>query len=275
MLAGVRVVETTTLLPGPFAGRRLLDLGADVAKVEPPGGDPVKHWNSDGYEALNGDKEVVEIDLTTEDGQSRFQDRVGDADAVVTANRPSTLAKLGLTAPDLHDVRDDLVVVQLLGHSDPERAGHDLTYQVEAGLVGPDDGLPPVTVADLAAAERVATHAVAGLFHRERTGQGSVSRVVAEEVAASWATANGPVVEILRAHPGYDIYACADAHLALACLSPKEWKRLCRRLDEPDWIDRPDGVREALADRLAERPAEAWIDDLDGLPVAVVGSSRP
>lgn len=272
MLDGVGVVEVATLLPGPFAGRRLLDLGADVTKVEPPGGDPVKHWDREGYEALNGDKDVVEIDLTTDDGRDLFRDRVAAADVVVTANRPSTLAKLGLAAPDLHAIRDDLVVVQLLGHADPDRVGHDLTYQVEAGLVGPGDDLPPVVVADLAVAERVATRAAAGLYHRERTGQGSVARVVAEEVAGSWATANRPVVDLLKAHPGYDIYACADGHLAVACLSPKEWEGLCRQLDEPDWIGRPDGVEEALAARLAERPAKAWIKELTGLPVAMLPS---
>lgn len=269
-LDGVAVVEVASFLPGPFAGARLAGLGADVVKVEPPGGDPTEDWSPTAYEALNDAKTVVELDLTGPD-RDRFRDRVVDADVVVTAHRPSTLEKLQLTADDLHAAADGLVVVQLFGHGDRERAGHDLTYQARGGLAGPDAPVTPV--ADLAAGERVATEAVAGLFHRERTGEPSTRAVVAESVARDWADAARPIADVLAGHPGYDVYACRSGHLAVACLEDRHWERLCSRLDEPGWVDRPDGVADALADRLGQRPVEDWLAELDGLPVAGLADS--
>lgn len=262
-LDGVRVVEMATLLPGPYAGARLVDLGADVVKVEPPAGDPAETMLPDGYAALNEGKTVVTLDLRDADDRRRFEERVADGDALVTSNRPSTLDKLDADPDSLHDLNPELVYVHLLGHADGERLGHDLTYQAAAGV--PLDGVPPLPVADLAAAERVVQAVAVGLGD-----PGSVHRVTAETVAREWAEVAAEVHPLLVAEPGYGVFACGDGKpIALGCLEPATREALAEVLG----LDAPDA--EAIEAALAGEDRATWLERFERAGVPAEPVKRP
>lgn len=259
-LDGVDVVEMTTLLPGPFAGMRLVDLGADVVKVEPPGGDPAETMLPEGYQELNAGKTIVELDLRDPDDRADFEERVADADALLTANRPSTLDKLDADPDALHDVNPELVYVHLLGHEDAERLGHDITYQAAGGV--PLDGIPALPVADLAVAERAVQALAAGLHD-----PGSVHRVAAETVVGQWARVGEDLSPALSASPGYGVYTCGDGEpIALGCLEPASYEALAETLGLDELDD------DAIEPALAAKDREAWLSRFEeaGVPAAPV-----
>lgn len=274
LLSGVRVVEMTTLLPGPYAGRLLADRGAEVTKVEPPAGDPTADWLPDIYEALQADKEVVGLDLKTDEGRKELHALIAGADLFVTTNRPATLAKLGADEGTLRDVEPDLVVAQLAGHDDPDRIGHDVTYAAEAGLLDEPPRLMAVPVADLAGAERLVAEATAALLHRERTGEAVKVQVSCTEVARQWARAGRPIGEMLQVVAGYGVYRCADgAWIALGALEQEYFERLLEALERPEWTARDRlALGEEVADRIAEEDRATWEERFadHGVPAAPV-----
>ncbi|MDF1504844.1 CoA transferase [Roseisolibacter sp. H3M3-2] len=138
-LSGVRVVCAAIYVPAPLAARRLLALGAAVAKVEPPGGDPLAALSPGWHAELNADFDVVRLDLKTDAGRAALDARLADADVLLTATRPDALARLGLGWDALHARHPRLCHVAIVGHASPHasRPGHDLTYQAAEGLVAP------------------------------------------------------------------------------------------------------------------------------------------
>lgn len=101
-LAGIRIVSTATNLPGPVAAAMLRDLGATVVKVEPPSGDPLAQVAPDWYSDLCARVDVLRLDLKTGDGRRRLAELLASADLLITASRPASLQRLGLSWPDLH-----------------------------------------------------------------------------------------------------------------------------------------------------------------------------
>jgi len=160
LLAGLRVVTTALNLPGPAACARLRDLGATVTKVEPLSGDPMQGFNAAWYADLHESVNVLGLDLKSTEGRAAMDALLVEADLLVTAQRPSALARLGLGARSLAERFPRLCHVAIVGHAPPEeeRAGHDLTYLAQAGLLSPPS--PPATLyADMAGAERAVTTA--------------------------------------------------------------------------------------------------------------------
>lgn len=282
LLAGVRVVEMTTLLPGPYAGFLLAEMGADVTKVEPPDGDPAEAMSPGAYRVLNGAKDVVRLDLKTDAGTEDLHELVRDADLFLSTNRMATLRKLGADPASLRQVNPDLVVVRLLGHDDEDRIGHDVTYLAAGGLLAAGDtDLPPAPIADLASAERVVSRSLGALVGRDRGGDPATLEVSAEGIAREWATAAGPVQSVLEATPGYGLYRCADGRVvALACLEDRYWERFLGAVDRPGWSKRrqagdPD-LDADVADLLKRRSCREWMavfEEAD-VPAAPVGGLR-
>ena len=169
LLAGLRVATTALNLPGPAACARLRDLGATVDKVEPPAGDPMRQFDARWYARLHEGITVHTLDLKSESGRARLDALLADSDLLVTAQRPSALARLGLGARALAERFPRLCHVAITGHAPPreEEAGHDLTYLAQAGLVTPPH-LPATLFADMAGAERAVTTALALVLARDR-----------------------------------------------------------------------------------------------------------
>lgn len=225
-LDGIRVVSTALNLPGPVACARLRELGATIAKVEPPSGDPFEQFCPAWYRRLHEGVEGGRLDLKSETGRRAMAKLLAGADLLVTAQRASALERLGLDSQRLHDAYPRLCHVAITGHAPPddELPGHDLTYLAEHGLVAPPE-MPLTLFADMAGAERAVSTALALLIARERTGTGSSQSVALADAAAALAQ---PLHEGLTrkgallggGFAGYNLYAARAGWVAVAALEP-------------------------------------------------------
>jgi alpha-methylacyl-CoA racemase len=276
-LAGLVVVDLTRYLPGPFASRELLRLGARVVRLQPPGGDPLRELAPAWHDALNAGKESVELDLKAD--PERGRELCAGADVILESFRPGVVERLGI-GPD--DLPPTVVYCSITGFGpDDLRAGHDLNYQGWAGLLEDTaPALPPVQVADVAAGSLGAvTRILAALLERERTGQGAhltVSLTHGAHELAAHRLGGEPFPRLLTGGLAcYRIYATADGrHLTVAALEPKFFRRLCELLGRPELAERQyEQDQEPLADELAElfaaRPLATWLELFDREDVSV------
>ncbi len=306
-LSGWRILDCSLLLPGPFASLRLQQMGAEVVKVEPPGGDGAAQLGSGQnteepsapswfYRMLNDGKRVVTLDLKSETGRAAFLAEVERSDALIEGFRPGTLARLGL-APELLWARQPrLVIVSIVGFASDgplaPYAGHDLTYQAWAGLLAPhgdEGGAVPtpawsnLQVADLfAGAMHAALALVAAVHHARSTGKGCHIEVPMTETllaSAPFAHAERHLAEeerglLVGAVPCYAVYRAADGRfLAVGALERKFWQRFCDALGHPEWIpqqfDRSGRIRQVVAAVVATAPQATWRDLLVPLDCCV------
>jgi alpha-methylacyl-CoA racemase len=276
-LDGLLVVDLTRYLPGPFASRELLRLGARVVRLQAPGGDPLYELAPAWHEALTAGKETVEIDLKAEPERGRAV--CAEADVVLESFRPGVAERLGVGPGDLPE---RVVYCSITGFGPDElRAGHDLNYQGWAGLLADTaPAMPPVQIADLAAgALGAVTRILAALLERERTGHGArltISLTHGAHELAAHRLGGEPVPRLLTGGLAcYRIYATADGRfLTVAALEPRFFSRLCELLGRPELTDRQyDTEQEPLADELAElfaaRPLATWLELFDGEDVSV------
>jgi alpha-methylacyl-CoA racemase len=281
VLEGTLVVDFTRQLPGPFASRELLELGARVIRVDPPGGDPMRTMAPDWYAALNAGKESVTIDLKREPQEGRAL--CADADVVLEGFRPGVAARLGV-GPD--DMPERVVYCSItgfgLGGRHEQRAGHDLNYLGWAGVLADTAPvLPPTQIADLGAGSLTAvTRILAALLERERTGRGAhivVSMTHGAHRFVAHRIGGDPIPRLLTGGLAcYAIYETADGrHLTVSALEEPFFLRLCELLGRPELSGRQfdPGAQDELADVLAEsfrgRSLSDWLDLFDGEDVAV------
>jgi alpha-methylacyl-CoA racemase len=262
-LTGVRVLDLSRLLPGPFATMILAGLGADVIKVEDLDGGDYMRWMPplrDGagamFTAINRDKRSLSLDLKSKRGRELFLDLAARSNVVLESFRPGVMDRLGLGMTALHERNPRLVVCSITGFGqdgpDRLRAGHDLNYLARAGVLSitgtSDRGptTPGVQMADIGGGAQSAVIAIlAALRGAERTGMGSHCDVSMLDGMLSWMSPHiasaeaggdaGPAAMMLNgAHPCYRTYRCADGWITVAALEPKFWARLCDLLDVGD-----------------------------------------
>jgi crotonobetainyl-CoA:carnitine CoA-transferase CaiB-like acyl-CoA transferase len=250
----------------------LRDLGATVVKVEPPGGDPLSWAAPLWYAELREGMEVVRLDLKSSAGRGRLDDLLARADVLVTSTRPAALQRLGLSWADLHARHPRLCNVAIVGYAVPREglAGHDLTYQAEAGLVTPP-GMPRTLVADLSGAQRAVIAVLGLLLARERSGEASCTTIALAACATLFAEPlrhglTSPTGLLGGAAAAYNLYPTRDGWVAVAALEPHFRAALAREL----CVDVDD--RAALAQALEARSALEWERwaEARGLPLAVV-----
>jgi len=237
MLSHLRVVALATNIPGPLAAARLRRLGASVVKIEPERGDQLAFAARAWYEEIVTGMDVVTLDLRAPDASARLDELLREADVLLTALRASALASAGLNWESVHERYPRLCYVSLTGEAPPndDRAGHDLTYQARAGTIAPP-AMPRVLIADMAAAERVATAALALVLRRERNGESGFANVSITEVAMEFAR---PYEHGLTPEGGvlggglatYKIYPARQGWIAVAALEPHFAQRLQAMLD--------------------------------------------
>jgi alpha-methylacyl-CoA racemase len=279
-LSGMLVVDFSRYLPGAFASRELLELGARVVCVEPPGGDPMRSTAPAWDAALRVGKESLEVDLKQDPAPAL--DLMREADVVLESFRPGVASRLGI-GPEHAPERTVYCSITGfgLGGRHEQRAGHDLNYLGWAGaLWDTSPALPPVQIADLAAgALGAVTKILAALLERERTGRGG-------HVVVSMTHGSHRLVEHRLGGDGvprmltgglacYRIYETADGrHLTVAALEPAFFGRLTELLGRPELADRQfDADQEALATELAAIlkacPLAEWLDLFDAEDVCV------
>jgi len=234
-LTGVRVLSLALNLPGPAALLRCRQLGADCMKLEPPGGDPMAHYNKAAYAALHQGVAVHAADLKTEAGQAQLHAELEKTDVLLTSFRPSALGKLKLDWATLHARHPALSQVAIIGApgARAEEPGHDLTYVAESGLVTGTE-LPPTLYADMGGALFAAEAVLQATLHaRSAAGAQGVFLEVALNASADWLALprtwglTRPEGAVGGAHAGYRVYPCADGRVAVAALEPHFADRLC------------------------------------------------
>ncbi len=274
-------MDLSLYLPGPFASRELLELGARVVRLLPPAGDPMADVAPAWHEALNAGKETVLLDLKDEPERGRAV--CAEADVVLESFRPGVVERLGVGPGDLPE---SVVYCSFTGfgsqgrHAD--RAGHDLNYQGWAGLLADTaPAIPPTQIADLAAGALMGvTRILAALLERTRTGRGAhlvVSLTHGAHRLVSHRLGGDPVPRMLTGGLAcYGMYATADGrHLTVGALERRFFARLCELLELKELIDRqfdPDSqeaLRGALAERIGQKPLADWLELFDGEDVSV------
>ena len=266
-LQGYRVLDLSQYLPGPYATRLLADLGADVIKIEPPGGDPMRTFlflDDDGisplYKQVNAGKTVVQLNLKSESGQASFTELVKSADVLLESYRPGVMSRLGFGPDFLRSLNPRLIHCALSGYGQEgpasQRAGHDLTYMALSGMLHhigtletPVIPFPPVS--DYASGQHASSMILAALLHRERKGEGCYIDASIFETVLSWQSfGQAGVGRSGRAFdPGhglitggmacYQIYRTADQKfVVLGALEEKFWQAFCTSIERPEWISR-------------------------------------
>ena len=274
------VVDLTRYLPGAFASRELLRLGARVVRVEAPEGDPMRRTAPAWDEALRRGKESVVCDLKRDAAFARSL--CATADVVLEGFRPGVAERLGLGPADLPAT---VVYCSITGFGGAgrhtARVGHDLNYLGWAGVLEDTaPSPPPIQAADLAAgALRAVTTVLAALVGRERTGRGArivVSMTHGAHELAAHRLGGDPLPRLLTGGLAcYSTYATADGrHLTLAALEPVFFARACELLGRPELVagqyePGQDALREELAAAFSQRPLAEWLTLFDDDEVCI------
>ncbi len=263
---GVRVLDLSWFLPGPLASLLLADMGAEVLKIEPPDGDPMRELGPHDaagtpvfHAAVNAGKTVLRLDLRRPDGRAVFLDLVRGADVLIEGFRPGVMARLGADWPTLREVNPRLIYCSLSGYGAEgplaQVAGHDNNYLATAGVMHRNgEGTPAFLdppVADGAGALFAAMTILGALHARQREGRGchidialadAVMPLQLFQVAAHGADGRVPQPGETYLNGGaayYRTYRCADGrHVTLGAIEPKFWRAFCEAARRPDWTPR-------------------------------------
>jgi crotonobetainyl-CoA:carnitine CoA-transferase CaiB-like acyl-CoA transferase len=272
ILDGIRILDFSRVLAGPFCTMMLADLGAEVVKVERPVlGDETRHWGppwagkgdakqSAYYLSVNRNKYSITLDLKTTEGQQLAHDLALKADVLIENFKVGQMAEYGLDYATLSGVHPSLVYCSLTGYGQTgpyaERPGYDYVIQAQSGLMsitGASDSEPlkvGVAISDVITGLNAANAILAALYHRQQTGQGQHldialldSQLAALVNIASNYLVSGQVPPRLgNAHPNivpYQTFAGADSKFILAVGNDGQFRALCKVIDKPEWQTDP------------------------------------
>jgi crotonobetainyl-CoA:carnitine CoA-transferase CaiB-like acyl-CoA transferase len=286
------VLDLSVWRPGPYATQLLAEIGADVLKVEPPGGDPMRSY-PEVFAGHNANKRSIVLDLKRGEDLNRALELARDADVFVEGFRPGVAARLGVGYEDVRAVAPSIVYCSVSGMGQTGRfrlvPGHDLNYLAWAGALTPDGGEPETSrlpIADLAGGMAAAFAVCAAVVRRQRTGEGDYIDTAMTDVLATWTGAAAPRVKgsetAARGVPGYGLFPTAGGgYLTLGVLTENHfWTSLCDvlclddigQLDFADRMARIDELQSRLRMAIAERDRDELVDELlaADVPVAPV-----
>ncbi len=305
-LTGVRVLDLTRVLAGPFTTMLLSDLGAEVVKLEEPGvGDearrigPFKNGVSTYFISINRGKKGLTLNLKAEAGRRIFLDLLRQADVLVENYRPGVMQKFGLDYATLHPQFPKLVYAACsgFGQTGPyaQRPAYDMIVQGMGGIMsitGELGGSPVrvgVSIGDITAALFTTIGIVAALGHARTTGEGQLVDVamldgqvaiLENAIMRTLVTGEAPGPLGTR-HPSiapFEAFPAADGQVILA-VGTKQWARFCEAIQRPDLTDHPhfatnalraehvEELREILAAITRQKPAAAWIEEMEAIGI--------
>ncbi len=313
-LAGIRVVDLSTVVAGPFATQILAELGAEIVKVEGPGGDILRApgpARSPGMGAAflncNRGKDSVVLDLKQEAGRARFDELVRGADILVHNMRMKAAARLGLDDARLRTINPGLITCAIVGFGQDgpyrNRPAYDDIVQAASGWAdlerraGGEPRYAPTIAADKTASLYVTTAISAALFHRARTGEGQAIEVPMFESMVSFLAVEHLAGLTFRPPLGPSGYArllskhrrpypTRDGHIAVLPYNASHWRAVFRAAGREDWAQEEalgsDAARAAMIDTLYERLAtclardttEAWLSRFAPLDVPCTRVNR-
>lgn len=296
-LAGLKILDFSTLLPGPYATQILADMGAEVLRVESPTRPdllkmmpPMAGKVSAAHAAINRNKDSIAIDLKKPEAKAIISRLLDDYDIVVEQFRPGVMARLGLGYEDLKAEQDKLIYCSITGYGQTgpykDRAGHDINYLALSGLAsysGREETGPVLSgtqIADIAGGSHHAVMAIlAAVIQRSTTGEGAYLDISMSDAALSLHTMFGagalvsgkdPAAgrEMLNGGLFYDYYHTADGrYLSVGSLEPNFATGLLAKLGLQHMLNkiadtRPDAqkeLRQAIQDCIKEQPLEHWL----------------
>jgi alpha-methylacyl-CoA racemase len=294
-LSGLKILDLSMNLPGPYMTWLLAALGAEVVKIEnPSGGDYARALGGEGqnspfFASVNRNKKSVTLNLKRPEGQQIFMELLKQHDVLVEGFRPGTMERLGVgyEVTSTHNPRLIHVSITGYGHEGPYRlrAGHDLNYLSLAGIIGitgtrqGELGVPGIQVADLAGGALLGlTGLLAAVIQREKTGRGqfvdaamfdgsmSMATMVFAGVAAGMEIPEPGKMLLNGRFPCYGLYQTKDAkHMSLGALEPKFWLNFCDAVGRPDLKSAQFGGQETISEVnkiFLERTRDEWLEFL-------------
>ncbi|MHA7602220.1 CaiB/BaiF CoA transferase family protein [Alicycliphilus sp. T452] len=303
-LAGVRVLDFGELVPGPFMTQSLVEMGADVIKIErPPHGDNLRVMSPPLFEALNRGKRFAQFNLKDAQDRQEVLALLDEADVLVENYRPGVMQRLGLGPADMLVRNPQLIYVSVSGYGSDgpwvQRSGHDMNYLATAGVVAlsmtesnpsPFMGVP---YADLGSSVYALAALNAALFQRERTRRGQHLDVSMADCAAHWCNVRTPVLRHIGAddvqasishiqkRPGYGVFRCSDNQaITIAALENHFWQALVQVLDLKDFageafmdhryrVQHVDAINAAVRLAIARLPSCDALERLEAADVPV------
>ena len=307
-LDGIRVLDLTQLLPGPYGSQLLADAGAEVIKIEPPQGDPGRlfgsreGWAGHIFSPVNAGKKSVMLNLKTEEGKEIFYRLVEDADVVFEQFRPGVTERLEIDYETLVEYNDELVYCSLTGYGQDgpyaDRAGHDLNYIGIAGLLdmsrADEDELPTqpgYPIADMTGGLVAAKSIVSALLSRELgNSDGEYLDIAMTDAVLSYAQVEIAMADdgdsprpggtpIAGSVPWYSVYETADGeYMTVAALEPRFWRVFCEAVDREDLrslhlttdTDELAYLRDELRELFATATQEEWCERFAAVPDGTV-----
>ena len=301
-LEGVRVLDLSRVLAGPYATMVLADLGADVIKVEhPERGDDTRQWGppfargeSAYFLSVNRNKRSIGVDLKTEEGLERVKKLAAGSDVVIENLRRGALEKLGLGYEALRETNPGLVYCSITGFGpgkDQDRPGYDFLIQARGGIMGITgfpDGEPTkvgVAIADIVCGLYAATAVLAALHRRSETGEGAHIEVPLFETQLSWLANRAQEYLVSgedkgrmgNAHPTivpYQTFDASDKPIAVAVGNNTQFANLCKAIgreefaqDEryatnPDRVANREDLVEVLQWEFSKKTADEWVEEI-------------
>lgn len=298
-LDGIKVLDLSRVLAGPWCAMVLGDLGADVIKVESPEGDDLRHFGppfekgeSAYFMVVGRNKRCVVADMKTDEGRALVRKLALTADVLVENFREGTLEKFGLAPSDLRKENPGLIVCSVSGYgrasSMSARAGYDFVIQAESGLMSiiGDEDQPPMkvgaAVTDIVAGQYATQGVLAALFHREKTGEGQdidislldgAVTLLANQGAAYLMTGESPK-RLGNDHPTvcpYRPFETSDYPIALAIGANRQFQKLAKAMDlpeiakderfatNPSRVENRAALYEVLEARFITRTRDEWL----------------
>lgn len=298
-LDGIKVLDFSTLLPGPMAGLILAEAGAEVIKIERPGvGEEMRHytprWGGEAvnFAMLNRGKKSLAIDLKAADALERLRPLIEQADVILEQFRPGVMTRLGLGYDAVSRINPRIIYCSITGYGatgpKADVAGHDLNYIGDSGLLalsmGPQDRptIPPALVADLAGGTYPAVvNILLALLQRHQTGRGNHLDIAMTDnmfMLSYWALAQGALEGnwpengeslLTGGSPRYQVYPTRDGgHVAVAALEQKFWERFCDLVNldtglRNDVLD-PAATLKGIATVIASADTQQWKQTFEG-----------
>jgi crotonobetainyl-CoA:carnitine CoA-transferase CaiB-like acyl-CoA transferase len=295
-LDGITILDLTRLLPGAAATMLLANFGAEVIKIEEPGGDyarrmpPLIDGEGAVFRATNRGKKSIVLDLKTADGKATFERLAAQADVLIEGFRPGVMKRLGLDYETLRPLNERLVYVSLTGYGqtgpNAGMAGHDINYIALGGLLDITVAIPGAQIADLAGGSLQAVIGILlALAARQKTGRGQfvdvsmlngVTWLMTLPLAVYSATGEMPTMLSGR-YACYQTYQAGDGRwLAAGALEPKFWAVLCGKLGCREFIpdqftegERQAEIIESLRKIFRTKSATEWLELFRGADVCV------
>jgi crotonobetainyl-CoA:carnitine CoA-transferase CaiB-like acyl-CoA transferase len=304
-LAGIRVIDLTGMVFGPYATQIMADMGADVIKVEAPGGDDVRNISpgpvpgmSGVFVNVNRGKRSVVLDIKSAKGKEALRQMIAGADVFIHSMRAKAIARLGFDYAAVSAIKPDIVYTNCYGYSrrgpDADKPAYDDTIQAECGiphvqqLMTGEPGFVATIMADKVAGLTALYATTMALFHRARTGEGQEVEIGMFETMASFMLVEhangamftpplGPAHYHRAAAPNRKPYKTKDGHVAALIYNDKHWKLFTERV-KPAWVTpdmatlaqralQIDTVYANLAQTFLERTTDEWVALLDELGI--------